>query len=503
MVGAADHHDEPLKRGNRTVTMHASHRWLLTRATVLLTAATLASGCAVAAPRGSPDASTATESAAPRATDAPGATGSAEPTANRSSLFDSSAVHEISVSFDSEAYDAMIETYAQTDDKEWIEATVTIDGRVYERAGIRLKGNSSLMGLDSGGDGAGRGPSADAPESLPWLVDLDRFVDGQNHDGVVEFVVRSNGSATALNEAVALELLEQAGLASQDAVAVRFSVNGSDQVLRLAVEHPDDAWMADAFDASGTLYKAESTGDWRYRGKDPEAYEEAFDQEAGDENADLTPLIEFLDFLHNADDASFAAEIEDRLDVDAFATYLAMQELVANFDDIDGPGNNSYLYYDTSADRFTVVPWDYNLAFVSGPGEGGFPGGGVIVPPGAGDGDVVMPPGDGDAGGDIAPPPGHEGGFVPLEGAGDLPGVEFGGRSNVLTERFLAIAEYRALVDERKAELEGELFESGLAAEILAEWVTVLEADASDLVDPETIATEAEQVAAHFGGTAQ
>ena len=71
-----------------------------------------------------------------------------------------------------------------------------------------------------------------------------------------------------------------------------------------------------------------------------------FDQEAGKDNADLTPLIEFLDFINNADDATFNAELPDRLDVDSFATYLAMEELLGNFDDIDGPGNNSYLYYD-------------------------------------------------------------------------------------------------------------------------------------------------------------
>ena len=129
--------------------------------------------------------------------------------------------------------------------------------------------------------------------------------------------------------------------------AVRFSVNGSEAVLRLVIENPDDLWMADNFDIGGALYKAESTGDYSYRGDDPDSYDEVFDQEAGKDNADLTPLIEFLDFINNSDDATFNAELSKRLDVDSFATYLAMEELMANFDDIDGPGNNSYLYYDT------------------------------------------------------------------------------------------------------------------------------------------------------------
>ena len=283
---------------------------------------------------------------------------------------DSTQVHEVSLSFDDADYQGMLDAYTSTGDKEWIEATVTIDGETYERAGIRLKGNSSLRSLLGGGRGPASRVSADDPTTLPWLIKLDEFVEDQQHNGLTALVVRSNNSSTALNEAVALELLDLAGLASQDAVATSFSVNGSEPVLRLVIENPDDAWMAEQLDASGALYKAESSGDYTYRGEDPQAYTEVFDQEAGDENADLTPLIELLDFVNNADDATFEAELESRLDVDSFATYLAMQELLANFDDIDGPGNNSYLYYDTETEQFTVVPWDYNLAFGTGPGGG-------------------------------------------------------------------------------------------------------------------------------------
>ena len=69
------------------------------------------------------------------------------------------------------------------------------------------------------------------PESLPWLIRLDKYVDGQSMDGVTELVVRSNSSETALNEAVALDLLAEAGLVTEDAALVRLSVNGSAQNL--------------------------------------------------------------------------------------------------------------------------------------------------------------------------------------------------------------------------------------------------------------------------------
>ncbi|HAN35262.1 MAG TPA: hypothetical protein DCQ52_07360, partial [Acidimicrobiaceae bacterium] len=212
---------------------------------------------------------------------------------------------------------------------------------------------------------------ADNPEALPWLIRLDKFIDDQQHEGITELVVRSNNSQTALNEAVALELLTEAGLASQEATAVRFTFNDSSAKLRLVIENPNDEWVATQFDeessdAVGQLYKAESTGDWSYRGDDPAEYEEVWDQEAGED--DLAPLTDFLQFVNDSTDEEFAAELATRLDVEAFARYLAVEDLMGNFDDIEGPGNNSYLYFDPDTGQATVVAWDHNLAFSGGVG---------------------------------------------------------------------------------------------------------------------------------------
>ena len=275
-------------------------------------------------------------------------------------VWDATAVHEISIEVDEAAVAAMIETYQETSEKEWIEATVTIDGDTFEQVGLRLKGNSSLRGVSD---------DAEA-QDLPWLIRLDKFVDGQEVEGWSEFIVRSNGSETALNEAVALDLLAEAGLASEHAIATSFTFNGSDATLRLVLQGLDEEWEAENFSTAGLLYKAEAGGDWSYRGEDPDSYTDVFDQETGDD--DLTPLIEFLDFINNSTDEEFAAELPERLDIESFARYLAFEELVDNFDDIDGPGNNSYLRYDAESGGFTVVAWDHNLAFGGAPGGGGF-----------------------------------------------------------------------------------------------------------------------------------
>lgn len=392
-------------------------------------------------------------------------------------VWDPSVVHDFAVDYDESDFEEMLATYLATEEKTWIEATVTIDGVTYERVGLKLKGNSSLRGI-----------TADtAPEDLPWIIRLDKFVEGQTHEGATEFAVRSNSMETSLNEAVSLDLLDMAGLASEEAIAVAFSVEGSAPTLRLVVENPNDAWMEREL-GDGLLYKAEAGGDYSYRGDDPAAYEGVFDQEGGDD--DVTPLIEFLAFINESDDDTFAAELAEHLDIDAFATYLAFQEIVENSDDIDGPGNNSYLYFDPSSGLMTVVTWDLNLTFGASPGSGEARNGGGMPDQGAmpEEGVEGTMPAPGDA------PRTERGGD--RTGGGGMGGGMGGG--NVLAERFLANADFAALVDAELDRLTSALIDSGDAADLVTAWTETLLEGAPDTTDRATIEEEAASLAARL-----
>lgn len=452
---------------------------------------------------GGADTSAEPSSASSSASSSSAATGRSAASGDATFL-SSDKVHEISLTFDDAAYQEMLSAFTSSGDKQWIEVAVTIDGTTYAKAGARLKGNSSLRSLLGGGRGGFGGPggpggqnapagqtgdsttattapAAESPESLPWLIRLDKYVDGQNHQGVTDFVVRSNSTQTALNEAVALDLLRTAGLASEQAALVRFTANGSAADLRLVIENLNDEWDAANFDGDGILYKAESTGDYTYRGTDPSAYDEVFEQESGGDD-NLTPLVEFLDFVNNSDDATFAADLSKHLDVDSFARYLAFEELVDNFDDIDGPGNNSYLRWNASTGVMTVVAWDHNLAFGSTPGGPGGMGGqrgqGGQFPPGGGQfpGGGQPPAGAGD----------QAGGF-PGGGRGGPGGF---GRSNPLVTRFNAVPEFAAKVDAAKTALTEQLYTGGAATESLTRWSDLISSEASDLVDSATLQSE-------------
>ena len=335
-------------------------------------------------------------------------------------------------------------------------------------------------------------------------------MDGQNFEGETDIVVRGGRTETSLNEAVALELIGAAGMPTEEATPARFTVNGSDATLRLVIQNPDDDWDSDNFGSEGILYKAEAGGDYSYRGDDPASYADVFSVEASTSGEDdYTPLIALLKFLNESDDATFAAELGNHIDVQSFADYLAIQDLVANSDDIDGPGNNSYLRYDAGTGLFTVVAWDQNLSFSGMGGMGGGMGGpgqmgvrpdgattegtttdGTTTDGTATDGTTQQMPGRG-----VRPT-----GAMPGGAAGAMPGGAGGGGrgGNILAERFKANADFNALYEQALTDLRAELYASGEAQTILDTWTSVLTEQAGDLVSADTVTAEAKTIADHF-----
>lgn len=442
------------------------------------------------------------------------------------SFFTEDTVHSINIDVDESELDSLIAAYQADGSKEWIQVSVTIDGTTFENVGLKLKGNSTLRTLTN--------QSADeiTAAELPWVIRLDKYEDGQEYLGRSRFVVRGNSTESSMNEALALAMLNEAGVAAEESAFTRFSVNDSEETLRLVVDVPDDdRWTEAHFGTNGLLYKAESEGDYSYRGTEASAYEEAFEQKYGKE--DLTPLINFLDFINNASDEEFAENLESYLDVDAFASYLALQDLVANEDDIDGPGNNSYLYYDSETEKMTVVAWDQNLSFGS---MGGGQGGGAVAPGNApdGNGGDDFDPGNAEFGGELpedfdpenfdeenrpdmpfdrsndenseegktrmTPPNANEqGSSDPTDGenqARTMPS-KMGG-NNILTSRFLENDTFSDLVAEKTVTYSEALLDSNFANNLLESYQQLLSTQATDLIDAETLTKETNTIATYL-----
>jgi hypothetical protein len=76
---------------------------------------------------------------------------------------------------------------------------------------------------------------------------------------------------------------------------------------------------------------------------------------------DYSALFKFLDVLNNEPDETFPAEIEKVLDVDQTLRFIAVSAVIVHLDNYIGIGHNNYLYEVNG--KFTVIPWDTNMAF--------------------------------------------------------------------------------------------------------------------------------------------
>jgi len=294
--------------------------------------------------------------------------------AGRVDLFDPTVAHSLTVDITAAEYRDMLDTYARDDEKKWVSADVTIDGTVINDVAVRLKGNSTLMALRGdehkppwARDGAPPPPpdfvfvsaDPDDPASLPLLLSFNEFVDGRGSQGMTELSVRPG--APVLNEALALSLTRDTGQPTQRYAYVTYTINGR-TTTRLVLEHPDETYAETLFDSPGYLYKADAFSYLEFVGTDQSAYAEQFKQINSADNGNLQPIINFVQWLDGADQAEFDAHLADWLEVESFARYVATQNLLCNGDDMAGPGQNYYLWYDLDTKKFTVVSWDLNLA---------------------------------------------------------------------------------------------------------------------------------------------
>jgi hypothetical protein len=101
---------------------------------------------------------------------------------------------------------------------------------------------------------------------------------------------------------------------------------------------------------------------------------EAMMLKTNENNPDYSALFRFLDVLNNEPDETFVQEIEKVLDVDQTLRFIAVSGLIVHLDNYTGAGHNNYLY-DVDG-KFTVIPWDTNMAF--GTFNQGIPKNGLI-----------------------------------------------------------------------------------------------------------------------------
>ncbi|MGG4102667.1 CotH kinase family protein [Paenibacillus lautus] len=270
-----------------------------------------------------------------------------------STVFPKDKVIDVKITMDEADFQNMLDNASA---EEYKEASVNYNGIQFDHVGIRTKGNLSLRSV----------VNSDS-DRYSFKISFDEYLN-QTLNGISKINLNNNYSdASYMREFLTYELADSVGLPTPGFSYVNVYVNDELWGFYLAIEQIGDSYLERHFDHSyGALYKAEMTGagsDLTWLGNDPDSYT-GLVMKSKSSNDDV--LIDMLDELNNGSD------YEKVLDVDNVLKYVALNVVASNMDSYLGMNKQNYYLYENNG-IFSVLPWDYNMAF------GGFGGSSILI----------------------------------------------------------------------------------------------------------------------------
>ena len=238
-------------------------------------------------------------------------------------------------------------------DLPWAAGDVTIGDQTFNDVGVRYKGNGTI------GDAA-----RTAKKSLK--IDLDRRGGGGRYLGSKSINLHCGvADPSHFREAFGYALYRAAGVPAPRTgfAEVWLTVPGqfADRPVGLytLTEEVDGAFLRDRFGTdAGLLMKPEGLRDFEDKGADWKRYAGQYRPKREPTADEAKRVIAFAKMVHKADDAAFAADVGDRLEVDGYLRFLAVTSLIANPDSLFTGGHNYYLHLHPKTGRLQFLPWD-------------------------------------------------------------------------------------------------------------------------------------------------
>ncbi|MDG2182276.1 MAG: CotH kinase family protein [Mariniblastus sp.] len=243
---------------------------------------------------------------------------------------------------------------------DYAKAEITIDGEQFSDAGLRFKGNSSYR-------------SSRASLKKPFKIDTNRFIKGQKLHGRTKLNLSNAFLDPAyMKEKLAYGVYRAAGLPTPQTgwANVVLSVEGiADKKplgIYVVIEQLDERYLKENLQGDSQqsiLTKPESLDDWEYLGQELDAYQQ-YNIKIGKTNTPtIQRFIEIMELIEKSSDQEFADKIQDYVDLENIAGYLAATSLLANIDSYIGMPHNYYLLLNHPQDKLKLLPWDVNEAF--------------------------------------------------------------------------------------------------------------------------------------------
>ncbi|MFK8053439.1 MAG: CotH kinase family protein [Woeseiaceae bacterium] len=254
------------------------------------------------------------------------------------------------------------------EDPIFVPADVFYNGTQWYRVGVRFKGNSSLQSSWQQGI-----------LKLSFKMDFDEFeddypqIDNQRFFGFKKFSLKNNfDDRSQVREKVASDVFAKAGVPVSHTGFYTLYVdhgNGPEYFgLYTLVEEVDGEVLDTQFTSDdGNLYKPEDAGATFVNGS---FSEEDFEKKTNEDDEDWTDVLTLFAALHDdtasTDPVAWRTNLEAIFNVDGFLKYLAVNQVIQNWDSYGKMTQNYYLYNDPETSKLTWIPWDHNEALQVG-----------------------------------------------------------------------------------------------------------------------------------------
>lgn len=263
----------------------------------------------------------------------------------KSTVFDQSKVTKVDIELSDKNLASILENPT---DEEIVDADVTINGKTVSHVGFRTKGMLSLSSVASMEDS----------DRYSWKIDFDYYRSEQTLDGLQKLALNNNFSdASMMREYLSYDLMEEMGVPSPSHSYMYVTINGEEQGLYLGVETLDENFLSQNFTTGdGDLYKPDGTGsDLKWISSDIADYT-GLNLKTNTKTSTQSSMINMLDTINNG------GKLEDVVDVDEMLRYFAANTALVNLDHYQGDKKHNYYLYEEDG-LFSMLPWDYNMAF--------------------------------------------------------------------------------------------------------------------------------------------
>jgi len=240
----------------------------------------------------------------------------------------------------------------------YVHADLDFEGWRFENVSVRYKGNNTYM-------------MSRNSLKRPLKVDLNRGFKGRRLGGVTTLNLHNNvNDPGGMNEPLSYRLFRDAGVPAGRTAYAQVYLTVAGQYTNhyvgvySIVENVDNNFTRSRFGTKrGALFKPVTRHVFEDLGDNWSAYEQAYAPKTPVFDHEAKRVIEFSKLVSHASDREFAARLEEFLDLDEFARFMAVTVWLSNMDSILSMGQNFYVYLHPKTQQFQFLPWDFDHSF--------------------------------------------------------------------------------------------------------------------------------------------